>query len=184
MRYVTRQREIEGATSLQLAYGQLQKNGDITLDDLSFLVENNAIIPEDRKDIIKYGLYLGLTGELYAALHILLPQTENTIRELAKMCGDTVTFLKEDGTEEFKPLSQLLDSGNLKESYDENLLFTLSTLLNERGGPNLRNELAHGFLSPTEGSSGLALCFLSLLIRFLSMYSLESIEIFKKLTKR
>lgn len=184
LRYVTRQREIEGATSLQLAYGQLQKNGDITLDDLSFLVENNAIIPEDRKDIIKYGLYLGLTGELYAALHILLPQTENTIRELAKMCGDTVTFLKEDGTEEFKPLSQLLDSGNLKESYDENLLFTLSTLLNERGGPNLRNELAHGFLSPTEGSSGLALCFLSLLIRFLSMYSLESIEIFKKLTKR
>lgn len=182
--YVTERRNLGEAISLRLAYNKLRKNGSVLLDDLNFLVKHNVVIPEDRKDIVRYGLYLGLNGELYAALHILLPQTENLIRELAKMCGDTATFLKEDGTEEFKPLSQLLNSGNLKESYDENLLFTLSTLLNERGGPNLRNELAHGFLSPTEGSSGSALCFLSLLIRFLSMYSPDSIEIFKKLTKR
>ena len=120
----------------------------------------------------------------YAAMHILLPQTENIIRNLAKMCGDPITYLKEDGTEEFKPLSQLLNAENLRESYDENVLFTLETLLDERGGPNLRNENAHGILSPAKGSSGAALCFLSLLIRFLSLYSCESAEVLHKLLQR
>lgn len=127
---------------------------------------------------------MGLNNELYAAMHILLPQTENIIRNLAKMCGDTITYLKEDGTEEFKPLSQLLNAENLRESYDENVLFTLETLLDERGGPNLRNENAHGILSPAKGSSGAALCFLSLLIRFLSLYSHESAEVLRKLLQR
>ena len=48
------------------------------------------------------------------------------------------------------------------------------TLLDERGGPNLRNEIAHGVLSPEQGSGGAALSFLSLLIRFLSLYSLDA----------
>ena len=92
--------------------------------------------------------------------------------------------MKEDGTEEFKPLSHLLNAENLRESYDENVLFTLETLLDERGGPNLRNENAHGILSPAKGSSGAALCFLSLLIRFLSLYSCESAEVLHKLLQR
>lgn len=179
--YVTDRRNLDESIFLRLAYDKLRNQGYVSMDDLDFLVDRNAVIPDDRKEIIKRGLQLGVNGELYAAIHILLPQMENLIRELVKMCGDTVTFLREDGTEEFKPLSELLESRNLKESYDENFLFTLSTLLNERGGPNLRNENAHGFLSPIEGSSGAALCFLSLMIRFLSYYSRESIDILEKL---
>lgn len=179
--YVTDRRNLDESIFLRLAYDKLRNQGYVSMDDLDFLVDRNAVIPDDRKEIIKRGLQLGVNGELYAAIHILLPQMENLIRELVKMCGDTVTFLREDGTEEFKPLSELLESRKLKESYDENFLFTLSTLLNERGGPNLRNENAHGFLSPIEGSSGAALCFLSLMIRFLSYYSRESIDILEKL---
>lgn len=125
-----------------------------------------------------------LNSDACIVMSILLPQTENIIRNLAKMCGDPITYLKEDGTEEFKPLSQLLNAENLRESYDENVLFTLETLLDERGGPNLRNENAHGILSPAKGSSGAALCFLSLLIRFLSLYSCESAEVLHKLLQR
>lgn len=179
--YVTDRRNWDESIVLRIAYDQLRNQGCISLNDLAFLVDRNAAIPDERKEIVKRGLQLGLNGELYAAMHILLPQMENIIRELVKMCGDTVTFLKEDGTEEFKPLSELLESRDLKESYDENFLFTLSTLLNERGGPNLRNKNAHGFLLPIEGSGGAALCFLSLMIRFLSYYSRESIDILEKL---
>lgn len=182
--YVTDRRNLGESISLGFAYSHIREQGDICLNDLNFLIDRNAIIPEDRKEIVKQGLLLGLNGELYVAMHILLPQTENIIRELAKMCGDTVTYLKEDGTEEFKPLSQLLIGDNLRESYDENFLFTLETLLDERGGPNLRNENAHGFLSPVKGSGGAALCFLSLLIRFLSLYSQGAIEIMEKLVQR
>lgn len=167
---VTEHRNFSESILVQIAYSYIRGQGDIEKKDLDFLVDHNAIIPEDRKDIMKLGLNLGLNGEVYAAMHILLPQTENIIRELAKICGDRVTYWKEDGTEEFKPLSKLLNGTQIRESYDENFLFTLETLLDDRGGPNLRNENAHGLLSPEKGTSGVALCFLSLLIRFLSLY--------------
>lgn len=180
--YVSERRSLGETICLQLAYHKVRERGAVASDDLSFLIDRNALIPEERKAIIKTGLQLGLNGELYASLHILLPQTENLLRELVKLCGDMPTYLKEDGTEDIKPLSQLFDSQKLKEVYDEDLLFTWKTLLDERGGPNLRNEIAHGVLSPKRGSSGAALCFLSLLIRFLSLYSTDAYVVYKKLS--
>lgn len=180
--YVVEQRGLDEAVCLWYAYHKVQERGAVAPEDLSFLIDQNALIPEERKAIIKIGLQLGLNGELYASLHILLPQTENLLRELVKLCGDMPTYLKEDGTEDIKPLSQLFDSQKLKEVYDEDLLFTWKTLLDERGGPNLRNEIAHGVLSPKRGSSGAALCFLSLLIRFLSLYSTDAYVVYKKLS--
>ena len=179
--YVVEQRGLAEAICLWYAYHKVQERGAVAPKDLSFLIDQNALIPEERKAIIKTGLQLGLNGELYASLHILLPQMENLLRELVKMCGDAPTYLKEDGTEDVKPLSQLFDSQKLKEAYDEDLLFTWKTLLDERGGPNLRNEIAHGVLSPEQGSGGAALSFLSLLIRFLSLYSLDAHAVYKKL---
>lgn len=180
--YVVEQRGLDEAVCLWYAYHKVQERGAVAPEDLSFLIDQNALIPEERKAIIKTGLQLGLNGELYASLHILLPQMENLLRELVKICGDAPTYLKEDGTEDIKPLSQLFDSQKLKEVYDEDLLFTWKTLLDERGGPNLRNEIAHGVLSPKRGSSGAALCFLSLLIRFLSLYSTDAYVVYKKLS--
>ena len=180
--YVSERRSLGETICLQLAYHKVQERGAVAPEDLSFLIDQNALIPEERKAIIKTGLQLGLNGELYASLHILLLQMENLLRELVKICGDAPTYLKEDGTEDIKPLSQLFDSQKLKEVYDEDLLFTWKTLLDERGGPNLRNEIAHGVLSPKRGSSGAALCFLSLLIRFLSLYSTDAYVVYKKLS--
>ena len=178
---MSERRSLGETICLQLAYNKVRERGAVAPDDLSFLIDRNALIPEERRAIIRTGLQLGLNGELYASLHILLPQMENLLRELVKMCGDAPTYLKEDGTEDVKPLSQLFDSQKLKEAYDEDLLFTWKTLLDERGGPNLRNEIAHGVLSPEQGSGGAALCFLSLLIRFLSLYSLDAHAVYKKL---
>lgn len=180
--YVSERRSLGETICLQLAYHKVRERGAVASDDLSFLIDRNALIPEERKAIIKTGLQLGLNGELYASLHILLPQTENLLRELVKLCGDMPTYLKEDGTEDIKPLSQLFDSQKLREAYDEDLLFTWKTLLDERGGPNLRNEIAHGVLSPRRGSGGAALCFLSLLIRFLSLYSTDAYMVYEKLS--
>lgn len=182
--YVSDRRSLGETICLQLAYHKVRERGAVASDDLSFLIDRNALIPEERRAIIRTGLQLGLNGELYASLHILLPQTENLLRELVKLCGDMPTYLKEDGTEDIKPLSQLFDSQKLREAYDEDLLFTWKTLLDERGGPNLRNEIAHGVLSPKRGSGGAALCFLSLLIRFLALYSTDAHAVYEKLNAR
>lgn len=184
VRYVAEQQQLEGSTALRIAFGHLQHFGPVSAEDLNFLICDNAIIPEGREDIIKEGLALGLSGKLYTAMHILLPQTENIIRYLVRLCGDTITFLKEDGSEEFKPLSQLLASEKLKESYDESFIFTFKSLLTEPIGANLRNLNAHGLLDSIAGNSTISLYFLCLLIKFLSMYGKNVIPVLRALTKK
>ena len=183
--HVTEQRGLIDSIVLRHAFGFVRNLGAISENDLDFIVCDNAIIPDGRSEIIKEGLYLGLTGRLYTAMHILLPQTENIFRYLVKMCGDTVTFLdKEDGTEHYKPLSALFNSEKLRECYDENLLFTFQSILNEEIGENLRNLNAHGILEPQTGNGSSALCFLCLLIKLLSLYGKHTIPIMNALSKR
>ena len=184
VRHVAEQRRLIESITLGYAFDFLRQAGNIEEDTLSFLVSDNAIIPENREKIIKEGLYFGLTGKLYAALHILLPQTENIFRNLVAMCGDTVTFLKEDGTESYKPLSSLFKSDALIECYSEDILFTFQSILDEPIGENLRNLNAHGLLEPNMGNSTSALCFLCLLIKLLVMYSPNVHPILKKLAER
>ena len=168
---------------VRMAFQRLRRFGPIAEDSLDFLVQDNAIIPSGREEIIREGLCLALNGKLYTAMHILQPQTENIFRHLVKMCGDTVTFLKEDGSEEYKPLSSLFKSDKLRDCYDEDLIFTFQSIMDEPAGENLRNLNGHGLLEPDTGNGIGAVCFLSMLIMLLSLYSIKALSIRSNLTK-
>lgn len=184
VRHVAESRDLLDSIPVKIAYQFVRNLGQITEDNLDFLVYDNAIIPDNRSEIIKEGLCLGLNGKLYTAMHILLPQTENIFRHLVKLCGDTVTFLKEDGSEEYKPLSRLFKSEKLRECYDENLIFTFQSIMDEPAGENLRNLNGHGLLEPQVGNGVNAMYFLSLLIMLLSLYGEKSLPIRKDLASR
>lgn len=183
VRYVTERRLFDETITLRYALQVFQSKAPCTADDLNFLINDNAIIPEGRSNIIKTGLHAGLTGKLYLAMHILLPQTEHIFRNLVYMCGDTITYLKEDGTEDYKTLSQLFKSDKLKECYNENIIFSFRSIMDEKAGSNFRNLIAHGLLDNDAGDSGVALCFLCLLIRLLSLYSISAQKITAHLMK-
>jgi len=170
VRYVSEQRRMLDYIPVGMAFQHLRQFGTISEESLAFLVKDNAIIPENRAEIIREGLCLALNGKLYTAMHILQPQTEHIFRHLVKMCGDTVTFLQKDGTEEYKPLSTLFKSEKLLECYNENVIFTFQSIMDDSAGENLRNLNGHGLLEPADGNGTGALCFVSLLIKLLSVY--------------
>lgn len=182
--HVSEERGLFDSMFFSIAYNLIWDTNTIEINDLDFLVYDNAIVPDGREEILKEGLYLALTGKLYSAMHILLPQTENIFRNLVKMCGDTVTFLKEDGTEEYKPLSCLFESEKLQECFSENIIFTFQSMMVESIGENYRNLIAHGILESEDGNSSRTLCFVSLLIKLLMMYGKNAWPIMKKLAER
>ena len=184
VRFVFERRRLEGIVVLRFAYQFLQDAGAFSDTDLDFLVYDNPIIPDGRQEIIQTGLYLGLSGKLYASMHILLPQMEHMIRKLVDLCGDTVTFLKDDGKEEYKPLSQLFKSKKLHECYSDDIIFTFYSIMDDPAGENLRNLNAHGLLDKNMGNSGSAFYFLCLVIKFLSLYSKDAYPILKKLSNQ
>ena len=116
---------------------------------MSFIVNDNILIPQGREEIFRKGLYLGLSGKYYEALHILAPQVENLFRNLAKNCGDVVISIK-DGIQQAITLSSIFDCENLNLCYDENILFTFRGLMEKKEGSNIRNLIGHGLMESNE----------------------------------
>jgi len=143
----------------------------IVANDMDFLVDHNWFIPDNRKHIFKTGFALGLNGDYYSALHLLVPQVENLFRELVKSCGGLVTNFNENRTEEWKLMTSIFNSEELIDCYDENLLFMFKGLLIEDTGANLRNKIAHGMICSIEGNGNLSKYFLSAVIKLCSWYS-------------
>ncbi|MFI3249865.1 MAG: DUF4209 domain-containing protein [Eubacteriales bacterium] len=159
------------------------ENHDITLENLDFIVKDNVLIPEGRKEIIKSGLYYGLTDNLYVSMHILLPQIENIFRNLMNECGDVTTKVTGENVEKWKLLSAILNSEILNESLEPEIIFTFQTLMEGDGGANLRNLVAHGMLEQQHRDSSICFFLLVILIKFLFLYSPQCTEIWGNIPK-
>ncbi len=123
----------------------IREKKEFNEQSLDYIVNDNILIPEGREEIVKTGLYLGINGKYYEALHILAPQVENLFRELAKTCGDVVINFR-DGIQQAKTLGSIFDCDNLKLCYDENILFTFRGLMEKKEGSNIRNLIGHGLM--------------------------------------
>lgn len=142
-------------------------------EDLDFLVKENAIVQEERKNIIQDGLFLALKGDYYKAVHILVPQFENILRNLAEQLGEAIDTIDQNGITKYRSLASILKSEKVNECLDENLIFLLRGLLVDPFGPNIRNEIAHGIVTEERSYSGPYIYFIGFFIKFLSYYSLQ-----------
>ena len=62
-------------------------------------------------------------------MHILLPQMENIIRALVKICGGKSYYIKECGDVEDHGIGPLLKDPKLNDFYDPDIIFHLKGLL-------------------------------------------------------
>ena len=146
-------------------------------EDLDFLLKENTIVQEERKNIIQEGLFLALKGDYYKAVHILVPQFENILRNLTEKLGEAIDTIDQNGITKFRSLTTILKSEKVNEYLGENLIFLLRGLLVEPFGANIRNEIAHGIVTGERSYSGPYIYFIGFFIKFLSFYSLQFQEI-------
>jgi hypothetical protein len=115
--------------------------------DLLFLVQDNPFIPLGREGLFLRGLHAGLHGDIVLALHVLLPQVENSIREIFTAHGVITSKLESDATQDERDLGWMLTRPEMAKIFGEGMAFDLRGLLVERFGLNLRNDIAHGLLA-------------------------------------
>jgi hypothetical protein len=118
----------------------------VRYDDFLPFVAYNRLVPQGREPFFIQGLYDGLHGNLLAALHILIPQIENSIRCLLSDLGVVTSGLDKDGIQNEHDINTLLREPRLTEVFTEDIVFTLRALLVEKAAANFRNQLAHGML--------------------------------------
>lgn len=145
----------------------LRLEHNLQLDDFVTLARNSPIVPPDRAFLFGKGLYAGYCWDFVTALHILLPQIENLVRFHLKNAGEHTTNLK-DGISTEMGLSSLVTRGKMIPVFGEDMTFEIRAVFCDAGGPNLRNELAHGLLSERacESASGIYAWYFALRIVF------------------
>lgn len=134
--------------SLGIEYliNHIKQKFDVSPEAVDFLVQDNLIVPENRRSIFKYAIYLFFNDKRYEAMHILAPQVENLFRELAKNCGGSITTIDKNGIEQVKLLKSIFETSELLECYNSDILFLFRSLLIEIACGNIRNDIAHGLL--------------------------------------
>jgi hypothetical protein len=70
------------AIAVGAAVTQVMLEHPVRFADWAPLVSDNPFIPTDRAPIFAEGLHAGLTGNLLVSTHLLVPQIENSFREL------------------------------------------------------------------------------------------------------
>jgi hypothetical protein len=93
--------------------------------DLLFLVQDNPFVPRGREGLFLRGLHAGLRGDLVLALHLLLPQIENSLREIFAAKGIITSKLESDDTQDERDLGWMLTHSEIAKIFGEGMAFDL-----------------------------------------------------------
>jgi hypothetical protein len=144
---------------------QINADHSYDINDFIPIVMNNPLIAPGRESIYAQGLMSGLEGDFLQALHLLIPQFENSVRHVLNQQGVITSSLSSDGIQEEFDLNRTLGMNETENVFGSDLLFDLQGLLVEREGSNLRNRLAHGLMSVDEFYSGPPRYFWAIMLR-------------------
>lgn len=132
---------------IDAARQQILLEHPVSEEDWDFLISGNPFVPVGREKIFAKGLHAGLMGDFLVATHLLIPQLENSFREILTSRGVNVTKTDNDGIQLLINIQEVLSNPEFKDIFGEDIAFDLQGLLVEHGGPNLRNETFHGLRS-------------------------------------
>lgn len=139
-----------------VAYGQIDPARQVIqaehpLEQCDFipLVAMSHFVPADREDIYNLAFARFFGGDFISALHILVPQLENSLRYVLKLTGHEPSSIKSDMTQENRSLSVMLkrDRDSLEKIYGQAIVFEIENLFDFDGGPAVRHQVAHGLVS-------------------------------------
>ena len=165
--------QLLAAGRLWPAFETLTNEHHLTVGDFIAVTAGSSTVPLDHVRQFARGLYYGYTGDFSTAAQLLTLQIEHFVRHHLQNSGVLTTTRTEEGVENEKGLSSLLESEKVDEIFGADLAYELRVLYLDAAGPNLRNEVAHGLLSDgtAEGAESLYTWWLALRIVFLQFWN-------------
>lgn len=157
-RFVIVQACIEPARSTTLTRFALEER------HFKSIVEMSPFVPAGHRHQFCLGFARFWQGDFPSALHILVPQLENSLRYVLLNVDEETSKLTRELTQEDRSLSGLLQSMRpaIDRIFGEDLANDIEMLFTHKPGPALRHELAHGQLADGEcyGPDAIYACWL------------------------
>lgn len=135
---------------LNLAIGTMKKVGALSTDKIiTKRIEKCPIFENDRIEIIREALNLYFEEKYVLSCHILVPQIECAIRNLAELCGVPIIQPQRNNQGfQLRALDALLRETAVEDVFTKDIVFYLRAVLTDQRSLNIRNNLCHGFLPP------------------------------------
>lgn len=137
---------------LREAMARGTQGGKLSAAALSQLVLASPLFPAKRHAIVKAGVNAYFEQDSIAAIHILVPQLEQGLRQLAILIGARIYSQRRGGGLQFRTLDDLLRDERIGDFLGDDVIAYLHVLLSDARGWNVRNNVCHG-LSSTSGLS-------------------------------
>ncbi len=168
-RIASQTQAVQAQAVIEPARAQILREHTVRVADLMPFVRDNPLVPQGREEFFARGLQAGFRGDFAAAVHLLVPQVENSVRYLLEQCDVITSGLDGEGIQDERDLNRTLRlpefAGPLATALGGDTVFDLRGLLIERYGSNLRNDMAHGLLDYEAFYSGSAIYFWWLTLR-------------------
>jgi hypothetical protein len=116
-------------------------------------IYHSVVFEEDRKTIIELGIKEYLNGNHVIAIHLLVPQIENLLRNTLEKAGGSVLIQANNGSFRLKIFDELLRDPLIIQVFGEDIIFYFKTVFVDSRGWNLRNCVCHGLSNPNELSA-------------------------------
>lgn len=110
------------------------------------LLNNSVAFTDMQTPALMAGVTAYISGLYATAAHILVPQIERSFRQLLEVAGGSILKNNRDGGYDLVTLDEILRDPVLAEIFGENVTFYFRTLLTNKVGWNLRNDLCHGIV--------------------------------------
>lgn len=121
----------------------------LTVGDVTAFVYRSPVFNPAKRAVVEAGLRAYLAGDWLVAIHMLVPQIEDTVRRLVGMTGgQTMKKGRNDGLL-LRNLDELLRDERAEQVLGADATFYLRVLLTDQRGWNVRNDVAHG-ITPLE----------------------------------
>lgn len=126
-------------------FHRLREKNIITSSDIISFIEQSPIFEKSRLEIIRKGIEAYYSDDFIVAIHLLIPQIEDAIRNLIEMSGGIVLKKPRNGNGfQLKTFDELLRDDNIAKVFGEDIQIYLRVLFTDQRGWNLRNDVCHG----------------------------------------
>lgn len=145
-------REIELASSLCVSpiFQCLRNEMGLQAEDLAAVLSDCPFVNDEDLPFLRTAVARYMDGDLISAIHVLTPRVENVVRCYLNEAGVDTTAVQ-DGRMRERALGDLIRAGREAGVLSTSLALFLEAILGGEGwGMNLRNNVAHGLLTPRD----------------------------------
>lgn len=104
----------------------------------------SAVWPPDRHGVLRRGIEAFLVDDHVVAIHLLVTELENTVRNIARTIGVPLQRPNRFGGLDLRTFGDLLADEQIRQCLSENVATYMESVLTDQRGWNIRNTTCHG----------------------------------------